>query len=128
MIRGLYNKYGKFIKFCIVGGINTVISLVVYTILIKQGMHYLGASTIGYIAGILNGYLLSSKFVFGEKLNMSKGIKFILIYLSALVINLLIMSGLIEILGVKEIPAQVIATGFNVLYNFILNNLWTFKK
>ncbi|MHC1749546.1 MAG: GtrA family protein [Cellulosilyticaceae bacterium] len=128
MIKKIYNRYGKFIRFCIVGATNTVISLIVYSLFIFMNIHYIWASCVGYIAGIANGYILSSKFVFKEKLDKEKGFKFILIYASSLLINLTIVTVLIEKLGLNEIVAQVLATGFNVIYNYLLNSIFTFKN
>lgn len=128
MIKKIYKTYGKFIRFCVIGGVNTLISLLIYTILLKIGLHYIVASTLGSIGGIANGYILSSEFVFKEELDKGKDVKFVCIYLSALIINLGIITVLIEVFKMNEIIAQIIATGFNVIYNYLLNKVWTFKK
>lgn len=127
-IKKLYKQYASLIKFCMVGAMNTLISLIIYSICLYMGLHYTVASAIGYIGGIANGYILSSKFVFEQKLEGKKGIRFVLIYLSSLFINLIIITILVEILGMNKIVAQVVATGFNVIYNYLFNKLWTFRK
>ena len=121
-------KYGQFIKFCIVGVTNTTISLVVYYFLLKLGVQYLLASTIAYCAGLLNGYILSSTFVFKQQRNMNQALKFIGVYLSSLLINLLLLYCLVDIYGISEFFAQVVVTVFNVFYNYFLNKIWTFNK
>jgi putative flippase GtrA len=120
-------RYGQFIKFCIVGVANTSISLVVYALLLKLSVHYLAASTIAYLAGIINGYIFSSSFVFKKKFNYMQGLKFLGVYLSSLLINLGLLFIFVEILHISEFFGQVIATCFNVIYNYLLNKLWTFK-
>ena len=116
-----------FIKFCIVGGINTLISLVVFKIIIDLDMHYMYASVGGYLSGLANGLILSSKFVFKKELNLSIGVKFVAVYLSALGINLMNMYIFTEIIGFIPIISQVIAIAINVVYNYILNKFWSFK-
>ncbi|NHM30004.1 GtrA family protein [Neobacillus terrae] len=120
-------KYGQFIKFCIVGASNTIISLAIYYFLLKLGIHYILASTVAYCAGIINGYIFSSSFVFKKERNLVQAIKFIATYLSSLLINLLILYILVNGLKISEFLAQLMVTFFNVIYNFLLQKLWTFK-
>ncbi|MEH7252410.1 GtrA family protein [Neobacillus niacini] len=127
-IKLLIDKYGQFIKFCIVGVTNTGISLLVYALLLKFNVHYLAASTISYFAGIVNGYIFSSSFVFKEKTNYVQALKFLGVYLSSLLINLAFLYILVDILHISKFLAQVIVTGFNVVYNYLLNKFWTFKR
>lgn len=123
----LVHKHGQFLKFCIVGASNTTISLVAYYLLLKLDIHYLLASSIAYFAGLINGYLFSSSYVFKQKKNVNQAIKFILVNASSLLINLLFLYILVDVLGVSKILAQVFVTCFNVVYNFFLNKWWTFK-
>ncbi|HHX60637.1 MAG TPA: GtrA family protein [Epulopiscium sp.] len=127
-IKELYEKFSGFIKFGIVGAINTLISLVIYMILLKFDVQYLVASTIGYLAGIFNGYICSSKFVFKKQKSMETGVKFILVYISSLAINLCLVYLLVEMLGMDKLIAQLIATGCNLIYNYLLNKVWTFRE
>ena len=52
-IKLLWNKFGQFIKFAIVGCSNTLINLAVYYLLIYVGAHYI----IAYTCGLTNMYL-----------------------------------------------------------------------
>ena len=55
----------QLIKFGIVGVSNTLLTLVVYTVLLKVvGVWYLAASAIGFIAGATNGFLLNRAWTF----------------------------------------------------------------
>ena len=48
----------QFVKFGIVGVSNTLLTFVVYTLLLKVfGVWYLAASAIGFIVGAVNGFL-----------------------------------------------------------------------
>ncbi|WML54782.1 GtrA family protein [Neobacillus sp. PS3-12] len=121
-------KYGQFIKFCLVGATNTGISLLVYALLLKLNVNYLVASTISYLAGLINGYFLSSSFVFKNKMNLNKGLKFFGVYLTSLLLNLAILYILVDLFHLSKLFAQIIVTCFNVFYNYFLNKIWTFKE
>jgi putative flippase GtrA len=123
----LIGEYGQFLKFCMIGVVNTTISLVVFYILLRFDMHYLLSSSIAYCAGLLNGYIFSSSFVFQQKHNVKQVIKFISVNTSSLLINLLILYFLVKVGEVSNLHAQLFATIFNVIYNFTLNKWWTFK-
>ncbi|MEL7605887.1 MAG: GtrA family protein [Sedimentibacter saalensis] len=123
----IINKYERFLKFGIVGVLNTVISLAVYNIFLLLGLHFLIANAIGYLAGIFNGYVLSSKFVFKAKMDTNKGSKFVITYLSSFFIGSLILYFLVEFIKVPEEIAPIFVTVFNLFYNYIINKIWTFK-
>jgi putative flippase GtrA len=123
----LIGEYGQFLKFCMIGVVNTTISLVVFYILLRFDMHYLLSSSIAYCVGLLNGYIFSSSFVFQQKHNVKQVIKFISVNTSSLLINLLILYFLVKVGEVSNLHAQLFATIFNVIYNFTLNKWWTFK-
>lgn len=127
-IKLLIQKYNSFIKFCLIGVTNTVISLFFFNLLIQRNFHYSFATTFSYVLGIANGYILNSRFVFNKRASLQTMYKFIAIYLSALVINLIWMFVLVDMISVKPMYAQIFAIGFNVLYNYILNKRWTFKE
>lgn len=119
----------KFIKFGLVGVINTIISIVIFNILNFIGADILVANTIGYICGMLNSYLFNNRWVF--KVN-SKEIstigKFIVVNLITMLINNLILMLLVTYISVNATVAQIIALIFTTVINFIGNKFWTFTK
>ena len=57
----------QFVKFGIVGVSNTLLTFVVYTLLLKVfGVWYLAASAIGFVVGAINGFLLNRRWTFRE--------------------------------------------------------------
>ncbi len=57
----------QFVKFGIVGVSNTLLTLAVYTVLLKVfGVWYLAASAIGFAVGATNGFLLNRRWTFRE--------------------------------------------------------------
>lgn len=124
----LWKKYLPFIKFCLVGATNVVISYTAYFILLKLGLYYLLATTIAYVVGILNGYIWSSKFVFKKNKSINNMMKFFIVYISALFINLGIMYICVDTYNMNKLIAPIFAIGVGTVYNYLLNKIWTFKE
>lgn len=123
----LWIKYLPFIKFSLVGATNVVISYTAYFILLKLGLYYLLAITIASVVGILNGYIWSSKFVFKKNKSISNMMKFFIVYISVLFINLGIMYICVDTYNVHKLIAPIFAIGVGTIYNYLLNKVWTFK-
>lgn len=63
----------RFIKFCLVGVSNTIISLGVYYIfiLISRDLYIIG-NAVGFVVSVFNSYILNSKFVFKKTTERKK--------------------------------------------------------
>ena len=127
IIKKLWEDYSLFIKFCIVGVTNVIISYTVYYILLASGLNYLLASAIAYITGMLNGYIWSSKFVFKKNKSINNMMKYFIVYVSALFINLGIMYICVDTYNMHKLIAPIFAIGIGTIYNYSLNKIWTFK-
>jgi len=121
-------EYIQFIKFGIVGLSNTLITLIVYFILIKLNVYYLTANVAGYIAGVINSFFWNSSWVFkksSRSLNLL--IKFVIVNLITLGITSLILYVGVDMFNLSKYIAQIISTLIGILFNYSLNKLWTFK-
>ena len=127
LIKKLWEKYSPFIKFCIVGVTNVIIFYTIYYILLTLGISYLIANTIACIIGILNGYVWNSEFVFKKNKSINNMMKFSIVYISALFINLVIMYICVDTYNVHKLIAPIFAIGTGTIYNYMLNKIWTFK-
>lgn len=68
------NNIWQIIKFTLVGVSNTIVSEVIYAILIYFKMHYLLASFIGFSLSVINAYYWNNKYVFIEQEDAPKRI------------------------------------------------------
>ncbi|KYH30671.1 GtrA-like protein [Clostridium tepidiprofundi DSM 19306] len=127
LLKTILGKYSSFIKFALVGVTNTVISLTIYWLLLKINVNYLVSSTLAYIAGIFNGYILSSKYVFNKTKNILNAVKFFSTYLSSLLINLCLLYIMVNTFKIDKAIAQLPVVIINMVYNYIINKVWTFK-
>lgn len=117
-----FNKYPESLRYLMVAiiGLGFDFSLVIVSKEVLH-LHYLIASCIGFIFGLLVTYELSNRFVFGKP----KGNKNKTFFLFSIVgvVGLLILNALMYLqtglLGVNYILAKIIATGFVFCWNFI---------
>lgn len=128
----LNNKLiNQFIKFGLVGVINTLLSLFIYYILIHFNVHYIIANLIGFILSVLNSFFLNNKYVFTNNKKdkiLKKLFKVYLSYGTTLLFGTLLLSLQVELLGVSELIAPVINLFFTIPLNFLLNRNWAFKN
>ncbi|MBC2580458.1 GtrA family protein [Clostridium sp. DJ247] len=119
----------KLIKFCIVGGTNTLITLLFFYILNKVlHINYLTSSLISYICGMINSYILNKKWTFHDKDKrvILQFAKFIVVNCISLGINLLVIYMLVNKFYIDSMLSQVFATGFSTISNYVGNRLLVF--
>jgi len=128
IIDKLWNRYLQFIKFCIIGVINVGIFYTIYYILLTLDVNYLLANTIACLIAILNGYIWSSKFVFEKNKSINNMMKFFIVYISSLFINLGIIYICVDYYNINKLVAPIFAIGIVTIYNYTLNKIWTFRE
>lgn len=127
-IINLIKEKKEFIKFGIVGVSNTLITFLVYNILLKLGVNYLVANVIGYICGMINGFIWSKKWVFKvEDESKMYFVKFALVNLLSLAVSTGLLMILVKQLSLNSTVAQLITTCITVVINYLLNKVWTFN-
>jgi putative flippase GtrA len=119
----------QFVKFGIVGVSNTLLSLVVYTVLLKGfGMWYLAASAIGFAVGTVNGFLWNRRWTFkGHVGDPLTPVRWFVVQGCGLVANLGLVFVFVHNAGLDELLGQVCATAIVVVFTFLANRAWTFR-
>lgn len=129
LIKKLFYKYEKFIKFAIVGFGNLFISLVTYYLLVFFSINYQIANIGGFITGSLNGYIWNRVWVFkNSKKNLSSIVKFYFSYLSTWLLSAILLYIWIEIFNISDKIAPIINVVITTPINYLLNKYWVFKK
>lgn len=127
-LREFILKYRQFLLYCVVGAANTLITLFLFYILDKINLQYILASIIAYGAGIINGYIWSTRSVFKTKGTAQNFAKFIVVNLVAIALNSLLIYLFVDKVGIHpKILAQALVTPFTFIANYSLNKLWTFS-
>lgn len=118
----------KFFKFLISGGLNTLVCLLLYWVLIKVNVNYILASTLMFIFGVIEGYILSAIFIFKHKINLLHLVKYISVYLSSYVVNIIILAALVELMGLSHFMAQVVTSALVAVLNYFLVKIFVFRQ
>lgn len=124
----------QFIKFGFVGISNTVISYVIYLILVQIGINYLWANAIGFIISIVNAYYWNNKYVFKVS-DEKKGWRlqsfaktFVSYAGTGLVLNNILLVLWIKVLGIDKVIGPILNLFVSTPINFILNKYWAFRR
>src|SRR5580693_4313756 len=119
----------QFIKFGIVGVSNTLLTLVIYTVLLKLfGVWYLAASAIGFIAGAVNGFLLNRRWTFQEHVGDAlTPVRWGVVQTCGLGIDEALLYLLVHDAHLDKLLAQVCATAVVTVTTFFVNRAWTFR-
>lgn len=128
-----FGKIWQFIKFCIVGVSNTLISLLVYYVVIWLNVDmYLLGNVLGWIISVLNAFYWSRKYVFDSKTTELKDIlkeliKMYISYGSTFVLSTVMLYIEVELFKMSAIICPIMNVIITIPINFILNKFWTFK-
>lgn len=119
----------QFVKFGVVGVSNTLLTLVVYTVLLKVfGVWYLAASAIGFIAGATNGFLLNRRWTFRDHVGDAlTPVRWAVVQTAGLAIDELMLYVLVHDAKLDKLLAQVCATAVVTVTTFFVNRAWTFR-
>ncbi|MBM3232518.1 GtrA family protein [Candidatus Pacearchaeota archaeon] len=121
----------EFLKFAIIGAINTAIHIGVLYILVDYlGVYYILASFIGFVLAVTNSFIMNTKFTFKRKIKektAERYTKFFVVSIIAAIVNLILLYIITEIFGVYYILSQLFATAGSLIINFMGNKLWTYK-
>ena len=127
------NSLVQFIKFGFVGASNTIISYVIYFVLVKLSVYYLIASVIGFVASVINSFFWNNKYVFKKGKNESRSLvssfikTFIAYAWTGLFLSNILLYIWVDIMGINKIIAPVITLLITIPLNFAINKFWAFK-
>lgn len=120
----------QFIKFGIVGVLNTLIGLGIYYIFIYISVSlYVAGNTAGFIAGVLNSYYWNNKYVFtkSEEGHFKPLMKTFAAYGGTFILSTILLIIMVDYLHISEWVAPLINLIITVPLNFLLNKFWAFK-
>ncbi len=119
----------QLVKFGIVGVSNTLLTFVVYTVLLKGfGVWYLAASAAGFVVGATNGFLLNRRWTFREHVgDPLTPVRWAIVQGCGLAINEGLLYLFVQEAHVEKLLAQALATVVVTLTTFFANRAWTFR-
>lgn len=120
----------QFIKFGIVGILNTLIGLGIYYIFIYIDVSlYIAGNTVGFIAGVLNSYYWNNKYVFSksEEGHLGPLMRTFAAYGGTFLLGTALLFIMVQYLHISEWIAPLINLAVTIPLNFLLNKFWAFK-
>lgn len=126
--------FKQFIKFGLVGVSNTVVSMVVYYIvLFIDPKLYMVGSIIGTIVSIANAFYWNDKFVFaGNRQDLRSKLKRLgktyISYGGTSILSNVMLWIEVTFFGVSRTIAPIVNLLVTIPLNFVINKLWTFRS
>lgn len=136
-----WSKFLQFVKFCIVGLSNTIISYCIYagTLLLLQAyrlfpqIDYLISQLFGFIVSVAWSFFWNRKYVFNTTSKQGSWLRALIkTYISyaftGLFLNSILSILWIEQLHVHKLIAPILNLLITIPLNFLLNKFWAFRK
>lgn len=117
-VNWLLNK--RFINFILFGGLNTIVTYLLYLLLSKK-MHYQLAYLIVYIAGIVLAYVLNLFFVFNTRSSLKKIISYPFIYIIQYFLGAGLLYILLQLFSLSNMLAPLLVTIFLLPISYCMN-------
>ena len=118
-------------KFAVVGGSGYVVNLVVFALLTEGAdLHHIPAAIGAFTVAVTNNFAWNRIWTFRAEAPGAdparQGLRFLVVSLVGLAVNLAVLEALVSGAGLAELPAQAIAVAVAMPVNFIGNKVWTF--
>src|SRR5262249_40029538 len=109
------------------GCLNTGCSLVVYCLGILVGLNYAVANAIAWVAGVVVGFLLASRFVFRKPYGLLRFLGYAGSNVLGLVVGTASLTLLIKVFGMGAILASVASIPIIVAVGYLTANFAVFR-
>ncbi|MBC7962617.1 MAG: GtrA family protein [Steroidobacteraceae bacterium] len=122
------HSIGEFLKFVLVGLLNTGIDVAFFFLLTWFGISFVVAQIVSYSCGASNSYLLNKIWTFrSSSLSYGEIVRFTVVNLISLGISIVVLTLLHGRAGLELTAAKGVATVCALAVNFLGNKLWVFK-
>jgi len=123
--------FKQFIKFCLVGVLNTLIDFAIYYFLTRIiGIYFLAANFISVLAAMTFSFVFNKYWTFKNFDSQIKKqyLQFALVNLVYFLLNNSIVWLGVTVFGLGDLWSKLLATAIGLGWNFGANKLWTFKE
>jgi putative flippase GtrA len=119
----------QFVKFGLVGVSNTLIALLVYTVLWNVlGVWYVAASAIGFALGAVNGFLWNRAWTFkGHVGDALTPVRWFVVQGCGLLGNSALIYLFVDGAGMGKLLGQALTIVIVMVVTFLANRSWTFR-
>lgn len=118
----------QFVKFGIVGVLNTAIGLGTYYLFLYLDCHYMVANVLSWLISVFNAYFWNNRYVFKNEIAWIRAlVKTYLSYGFSFLAGCLCLYVLVEWMGISDKIAPLLTLLLTIPMNFLLNKFWTFR-
>lgn len=125
------NQIWVLIKYGIVGVSGTIIDVGLLYAFVEYGhIPLLSAAALSFIFAVANNFYWNKKWTFGDTSTRyaKQYIKYLIVSLIALVLNMIVLYALTTLFGLWYIFAKLATSGVIFVWNFTINKFWTFRS
>jgi putative flippase GtrA len=115
----------QFLRFLVVGVGNTVVSLVVYRLLLALGTWYVVAAPLAFSAGAVNGYVFNRRWTFAAPDSTRARVLYVAVQATGAVATSVLVPFFVAV-GVSQLGAYFAAIPPVTVCMFVANRVWTF--
>ena len=113
-------RWREFARFIVSGLINLLLTYVVYLALLVF-LPYSAAYTGSYVCGVLISYVLNARFVFKQKLRLSKALQYPAVYLVQYLLGMALLYLLVEVGHIRSASAPLLIPFITVPVTYLLS-------
>jgi putative flippase GtrA len=120
----------QLVRFGVVGGTGFVVNVGVYALCVHAlGIDYRVAFVLAWGVAVTNNFLLNRHWTFDAAAGSMRfqAVRFFVVSLVAAVFGFLLLTLLVESVGVAKVPAEALAVAASTPLNFLGNKLWSFR-
>ena len=121
----------RFVRFCVTGGLNTLVDFVVFFLLTSSlNWPVIPSQVLSYSAGILNSYCINRRWTFQTRNRFfsQEMLLFIGVNLAVLGVSVLSVWALTSRIGLGVLLSKLCTTALTMVLGFILNRLVVFRN
>ena len=121
----------QLLRFAVVGASGYVVNLAVFTLALHgAGADYRVAAVAAFGVAVSNNFLWNRRWTFpgaGAPAHR-QAVRFLVVSGAAFLVGLLVLTLLVEAVGVAELPAQAASIVAVTPLSFLANKLWSFRR
>jgi len=120
----------QLVRFGFVGGLGFVVNLAVYALCVHTlSIDYHVSAVLAWLVAVTNNFVLNRYWTFAARGGSARfqAIRFFFVSLIAFAFSFLLLTVLVEGVGLPKVPAQALAVAASMPLNFLGNKLWSFR-
>jgi putative flippase GtrA len=116
----------QFSRFLVVGVGNTLVSFVVYRLLLGARIPYVIAAAVAFGAGAVNGYVFNRSWTFRARDSMRARATYVAIQIGGAGLTTALVAFFVQIAGLGRLAAFAVAIPIVTVSTFMANRTWAF--